>query len=491
MLAMRRVAAVLAVSVAAMPAMDGGLPLPASAQDRSLGGPEPVRKLDPRRQQLDQAQRREKELRTDLGLLAVEREQLNIQLVDTAGLVQKTEAQMSAIEARLGELEAQETLVRGSLERRHDSIAKLLSALQRMGRNPPPVMVTRREDALQMVRSAMLLAAAFPELRTQALELSGRLNELVRIMGDIRGEGDRLKAETTRLNDTRLRLAGLMETKRQSQSERQAELAEVRKVATDIARNVGDLSELIARLDKVVSDNTSLGNYNNEVEPAREPSQSQAQPQARSAIPGLSAEAGIPTGPVVPQPEARTLKDGETRVASLVPPKISPPAFELAPGGGAITGNPGRLKPALPFHLAKTQLPLPVQGRRVRAFGERTQYGGRSEGLFIETRHGGQVTAPCDGWIVYAGSFRTYGQVLIINAGGGYHVLLAGLSQIDVQLGQFVLAAEPVGTMSAAPNATAGKSQLNTPVLYVEFRKDGRPIDPDPWWVEGHQKVQG
>ncbi len=62
-----------------------------------------------------------------------------------------------------------------------------------------------------------------------------------------------------------------------------------------------------------------------------------------------------------------------------------------------------------------------------------------------------QVTSPCDGWIVYAGEFRSYGQLLIMNAGGGYHVLMAGLSQIDVQPGQFVLASEPVGTMSGAP----------------------------------------
>jgi septal ring factor EnvC (AmiA/AmiB activator) len=77
---------------------------------------------------------------------------------------------------------------------------------------------------------------------------------------------------------------------------------------------------------------------------------------------------------------------------------------------------------------------------------------------------------------------------LIINAGDGYHVLLAGLSHIDVQVGQFVLAAEPVGTMAPEP---PGKTQDSAPVLYVEFRKEGRPIDPDPWWFEGSQKVQG
>jgi septal ring factor EnvC (AmiA/AmiB activator) len=142
----------------------------------------------------------------------------------------------------------------------------------------------------------------------------------------------------------------------------------------------------------------------------------------------------------------------------------------------------------MPFHLAKAQLPLPALGRRVLSFGDTTSNGRKSQGIVIETRHNAQVTSPCDGWIVYAGEFRSYGQLLIINAGGGYHVLLAGLSHIDAQLGQFVLAGEPVGNMGAAPK---GKSQDNAPVLYVEFRKEGRPTDPDPWWHEGQQKVQG
>lgn len=477
--------AYLALAVAA-----ATLPLPASAQDR----PDPSRKLEQSRQQLDETQRREKILQSDLAQLAAERERLNARLMETASLIQRSEAQMTAMEARLGELDAQEKLVRGSLERRHGSIAKLLSALQRMGRNPPPVMVTRREDALQMVRSAMLLAAAFPELRSQALELAGRLNELARIMGEIRTEGENLRAETTRLNDTRLRLAGLMEAKRQSQAERQAELSEVRKAAADIARNVNDLSELIQRLDKVVSERTGLGDYEKEADKAPSASAAPAAvakaPEASGPAAGDGATKAALTAPAGGKPELKT-RDEEVKTAAYVPPKPAlPPAVELAPQGGA-SASSGRMKPAIPFHLAKAQLPLPSQGRRVLAFGDKTQYGGQSKGLVIETRHAGQITSPCDGWIVYAGSFRTYGQLLIINAGGGYHVLLAGLHQIDVQLGQFVLAAEPVGTMSPAPKSAAGAPPKASPVLYVEFRKDGRPIDPDPWWVAGHQKVQG
>jgi septal ring factor EnvC (AmiA/AmiB activator) len=164
----------------------------------------------------------------------------------------------------------------------------------------------------------------------------------------------------------------------------------------------------------------------------------------------------------------------------------------LEPSGDRLAMlTPGRIKPAIPFSEAKGLLPLPAQGRRVLTFGEKTQYGSQSKGLVVETRYGGQVVSPCDGWIVYAGEFRSYGQLLIINAGGGYHILLAGLSQIDVQLGQFVLTGEPVGVMSPAAKTSSAGEQGAGPVLYIEFRKDQRPIDPDPWWSDGSRKVQG
>ena len=174
------------------------------------------------------------------------------------------------------------------------------------------------------------------------------------------------------------------------------------------------------------------------------------------------------------------------------PPAPKQAMIELAPSGASlIPGNTGRIKPAIPFASAHGKLPLPAQGRRALAFGDKTQYGGQSKGVVIETRYAAQVTSPCDGWVVYAGEFRSYGQLLIINAGDGYHVLLAGLSQIDVQPGQFVLTAEPVGTMSGGQKNTQTSAQVSGPVLYVELRKDGRPIDPDPWWASGQQKVQG
>ena len=166
------------------------------------------------------------------------------------------------------------------------------------------------------------------------------------------------------------------------------------------------------------------------------------------------------------------------------------PSITLQPGDRLAMASPGRIQPAIAFEQARGRLMLPAQGRQIQGFGDRAQ-SGRSDGIVIETRPGAQVVAPNDGWIMYAGEFRSYGQILIINGGGGYHVLLAGLSQINVQVGDFVLTGEPVGVMVAAPKSASVKTQDTAPVLYVEFRKNQRPIDPGPWWAEIARKVAG
>jgi murein hydrolase activator len=436
-----------------------GITLPQFAAAQGNPAPEEARKrLEADRGRLEATERRSKELQKDLEKITAERQRINARLVETAKLIQQSEAQLNVIEGRLGELAAQEKHLRELLEQSHGKISTVLAAMVRMGRNPPPVMVTSPRDVLSAFRSGMLSTSVFFELKGEAVSLTEKLTDLARVMTSIREESDKLRRETARLNDARLRLAGAQEEKRLSLSERQAELAQVRQAAAEITRNVADLGELIAKLDKEVQERTGLGAYEREVAAA---------PPAASASPEQSA-------------------------ADAKSPPAPGSSVVLAPAGDRMAMlTPGRIKPAIPFGDAKGLLPLPAQGRRVLTFGEKTQYGSQSKGLVLETRQGGQVVSPSDGWIVYAGEFRSYGQLLIINAGGGYHILLAGLSQIDVQLGQFVLAGEPVGVMSTAAKSASGKTQDNAPILYIEFRKDQRPIDPDPWWVDASRKVQG
>jgi len=165
----------------------------------------------------------------------------------------------------------------------------------------------------------------------------------------------------------------------------------------------------------------------------------------------------------------------------------------------ASLGDAGRLQPAMPFAEARGLMPLPVAGETVKRWGEDDGAGGPARGLTLMTRDEARVVSPCDGWVVFSGPFRSYGKLLIINGGGGYHVVLAGIDRIDVELGQFVLAGEPVGVMgsrrtagTAAEAAKTGEGRADRPLLYVEFRKENAAIDPTPWWARARdEKVRG
>jgi septal ring factor EnvC (AmiA/AmiB activator) len=138
-------------------------------------------------------------------------------------------------------------------------------------------------------------------------------------------------------------------------------------------------------------------------------------------------------------------------------------------------------------------LTLPVHGELSDRFGAPDGTGGQLAGIHLATRAGSPVTSPCDGKIMFAGTFRGYGQMLIIAANGGYHVLLAGLAKIDGVVGQVVLAGEPVGRMGAARRAShkAIRQGRGDARLYIEFRRNGVPVDPAPWFADLREKVNG
>ena len=408
-------------------------PLAASAQTAPPKDPEAARRaLEDKKSELNATKDKAQVIQSTVDDLDAERERLNGRLVETAALIQRSEGQLTAIEGRMQELEAQEKLVRGSLGQRHGQIATLLGALQRMGRNPPPVLITRREDALKMVRSAMLLSSAFPELRGQALKLGEQLGDLVRVMGDIRSEGQRLQAETDQLNEASKRLAGLMEAKKLSISERQSELQTVRAATAEISKNVDDLSQLIAQLDKnpTLANQTGLGAYEKEMK-------SDPPAVAPAAFDDGCDDFDCDGGRGRTVAPAAVDDQKETAVALLQPPRLKPPIVELAPSGSPLA--PGNHRPD------EAGNPVRAGAWQIAAAGAgppRTQFRRSAPNMADNPRVScwKRATAArscrrADGWIVYAGEFRSYGQLLIINAGGGYHILLAGLSRIDVAVG--------------------------------------------------------
>lgn len=144
-----------------------------------------------------------------------------------------------------------------------------------------------------------------------------------------------------------------------------------------------------------------------------------------------------------------------------------------------------RLAAPQPFETLKARLALPVPGAVHKRFGDKDGNGGVMQGDMVATQSGAIVTAPANAGVLYAGPFRSYGQLLILDAGGGYHIVLAGMSRISVATGRQVLSGEPVGVMGEARLASlsAPTTLGEGPELYVEFRKDGKPVDPASWWT--------
>jgi murein hydrolase activator len=150
------------------------------------------------------------------------------------------------------------------------------------------------------------------------------------------------------------------------------------------------------------------------------------------------------------------------------------------------------LRPMMVFTQAHGKIEYPVQGDKLKQFGDDNGLGGTLDGLAIATAPDSNVISPVDGRVEFAGPFRSYGQLLILNVGEGYLVLLAGMNQISAEIGQSIRAGEPLGHMGKGPSSVAliGSETNNAqPVLYIEFRKNNDPVDPSPWWVGGRKEA--
>jgi septal ring factor EnvC (AmiA/AmiB activator) len=150
------------------------------------------------------------------------------------------------------------------------------------------------------------------------------------------------------------------------------------------------------------------------------------------------------------------------------------------------------LRPSVAFSRTLGRLEYPVQGQILKRFGQDDGLGSELRGLAVATRALAQVTTPADGKVEFAGPFRSYGQLLILNAGEGYLVLMAGMKEISADIGQSVRAGEPVGIMGKGPFSVTllgDQIQEARPVLYVEFRKNGEAVDSAPWWIGGTKEA--
>nr|WP_319391560.1 peptidoglycan DD-metalloendopeptidase family protein [uncultured Cohaesibacter sp.] len=378
------------------------------------------------------SKQKQDDLRKEVAQLKSDRETIQSDMLATGARITTLETSISTREDRLKALFSDQTELKVSLAEQRDSLSEILAALQRIGRNPPPALVIRPNEALNAVRSAILLSTLVPEIRVEANALATQLSELVRLQKEIEDEKGALQTNLAKLQEEQERL-DLLIAKKKAQEETSMQAARKEEERTsELAAKARTLEQLINGMEK-------------EIEAARF-----AVKEAKEA-------------------EKRALEQEiETKKQKI-----------------AALKDAARLSPAIPFVKMKGLMHVPANGAVIKGYGRNDGFGGQTKGMSVATRIGAQVTSPADGWIVYAGPFRSFGKLLIINAGDGYHIVLSGMDEIYPEVGSFVLANEPVGKMQQTKLASSDLVDANAtrPVLYIELRKDGVAIDPSPWWT--------
>ncbi len=393
----------------------------------ALGQASSSDRLEELERQIEESRAQLEEQEAEYERLTQEVEALRHRSIEIVAEVQALEVGILAIEARLVELRDAEGVVVADLDRRRIALVDILAALQSIERNKPPALVVRPEDAVAAVRSAMLLSSVLPELEAQASGLRTQLEALTLLRNTIESE----QADFTTAAEALAREeAGL-----------DSLLAERRALSQELAQSVESGRDQLVR---------------------------------------FAAEAE----------DLRGLIRRLTRRFSDVSPMLRPPPGARPEPSATVRGR---------FAQALGSLRMPAVGRVLRGFGDILEPGTHSQGVALVTRAGARVVAPFDSEIVFAAPYRGYGQLLILSPGDGYLILLSGLARIDGVVGQQLLTGEPVGIMGSetlAPNVqrwavSEETTEEGRPVLYLEMREDGEPVDPLPWFREDQWRVDG
>ena len=339
---------------------------------------------------------------------------LQSQLVAIGREIDKLEIAGQGIGTRLKDLETREAILENRIYEDRKSLARLLGALQRIENNPPPALAVSPEDAANAARAAQLMTSLSQNLNLRAKRLGNQLKELTGIRDDIGFEIDNNLQNQMELTQQRDRLRSVIDQK----SKLESSIAQDRQQAQARVKSLADEAETLRELIRALEQT------------------------AASIRPRIK--------PDVSQPIA------STEVVPRIKPKDTAP---LPP----ISLPPDTMR----FADARGRLMAPVRGQIRRS------YSGESKGLTVATQSGSQVVAPYAGRVEFAGPFKNYEKVVIINVGEGYFLLMTGLGDLYTESGSMVAIGEPVGLMPF--------NAQNDAELYIEIRKNGSPVNPAPW----------
>jgi len=324
-----------------------------------------------------------------------------------AARIQQAEAGIAAAQARISLIDRERRSLREQLGAEQQPLVRLTAALQEFSRRPVALSLLRPGSIKEMVYTRALLASTVPEVRQRTGRLRAQLarGRALRAQAALAAAG--LRDEATALTDRRRQLAGLETRQRLASRAAATNASREAERALALGEQARDLDALVAELDRA----GSLG-------------------RRLAALPG---------------PVLRPARPEEAQLAAPTP------AVDTA---GAASGP----SPA-PYIL-------PVAGRTVVGFGAAGDTG-PSNGITLAPRPGAQVVAPAAGRVAFAGPYRGYGRIVIIEHDGGWTSLVTGLARVDVRVGDRLIGGAPLGV--------AGPVR---PAISLELRRDNDPVNP-------------
>ena len=359
-----------------------------------------------------------KKLQAQATQISLELTRISKDMIASAKQIQNSEEKISRMESELETLRADLKKAEENFVVEDDNLIKTLSALQNLALKPTEALFVQPLTPVEIIRSAMLLREAVPYLQENAARIREDLEKIENQKNLVEKQVARIIRQKKILENEHEQMKALVQRKSKIRNAVEIKSVKAKKKVERLASQANDLRDLLNKLE----------------EERRRLAELKAAEARRAA--------------------EETKKLEEKQRADLI--KFKPEVIN------EVGEN---------FVKAKGHLLRPARGPVVTAYGEQMSKGVTSKGIIIKTRSQAQVISPYDGTVIFAGPFRGYGNLIIIEHGQGYLSLLAGLEEVDCELGQMLLAGEPVGQMPESGDTR----------LYVELRKDNHPINPLTW----------
>ncbi len=320
-----------------------------------------------------------------------------------AARIQQAEAGRAANEARIRMIDRQRANLRARLAQRQRPVMQLTAALQRLSRRPAVLSLLRPGSVRDTMYMRALLETMLPDVERRTAALRAEIARGRSLQQEARRASAALRASEQELGMRRQALAALETRQRLASREASGVADREAERALALAEQARDLGGLVRQLDAAGLIRDSLAR--------------------------------------LPGPLVRPARPEDSQVTAVA------------------------AQPELASGLGRYQLPL--AGRLVAGFGDLQPGLPRSRGISIAARAGAQAVAPAAGRVAFAGPYRGYGNIVIIEHPGGWTTLVTGLGQLDAQIGQRLVAGSPLGV------AGPGK-----PLVGLELRRNGEPVNP-------------